>query len=193
MAFARLRLAARNLRLLRETCAEEHPLERPLCAGHRDRVQRERIAREATHGLTRDGARRDDRRDVHEGHARADDTVHRERRRAEREHVGVGRAEHAACTNDRSAEARVEAALQTVAAGFRALKLRFHSEDYRDDVKTLALEKVRMGDLSTLAHRPTFQRGLAHHEGMWRAARLLITDTFCGFETAVAAGAEVTP
>ena len=28
---------------------------------------------------------------------------------------------------------------------------------------------------------------------MWRAARLLITDTFCGFETAVAAGAEVTP
>ena len=62
-----------------------------------------------------------------------------------------------------------------------------------DDVRTLALEKVRMGDMSTLAHRPTFQRGLAHHEGMWRAARLLITDTFEGFETSVAAGAAVTP
>jgi alkylation response protein AidB-like acyl-CoA dehydrogenase len=27
-----------------------------------------------------------------------------------------------------------------------------------------------MGDPSTLALKPTFQRGLAHHEGMWRAA-----------------------
>ena len=48
-------------------------------------------------------------------------------------------------------------------------------------------------DRSTLAHRTTFQRGLAHHEGMWRAARLLVTDTFEGFETSVAAGAAVTP
>jgi len=46
----------------------------------------------------------------------------------------------------RSAEARVEAALQTVDAGFRALKLRFHSEDYRDDVKTLAAVRKGVGD-----------------------------------------------
>jgi len=62
-----------------------------------------------------------------------------------------------------------------------------------DDVRTLALEKVRMGDLSTLAHKPTFQRNLAHHEGMWRAARLLITETFSAMDTSVSAGAEVTP
>jgi alkylation response protein AidB-like acyl-CoA dehydrogenase len=40
-----------------------------------------------------------------------------------------------------------------------------------DDVTALAREKVRMGDPSPIAEKPTFQRGLAHHEGMWRAAR----------------------
>lgn len=62
-----------------------------------------------------------------------------------------------------------------------------------DDVRELAQSKVRMGDMNTLAHRATFQRGLAHHEGMWRAARLLVVDTFGQLEDAVAAGAEVTP
>ncbi|MEO6197462.1 MAG: mandelate racemase/muconate lactonizing enzyme family protein [Dehalococcoidia bacterium] len=41
--------------------------------------------------------------------------------------------------------ARVEAAQQTVAAGFRAMKLRFHSEDWRDDVKTLAAVRKAVG------------------------------------------------
>jgi indole-3-acetate monooxygenase len=62
-----------------------------------------------------------------------------------------------------------------------------------DDVRELAQSKIRMGDMTTLAHKPTFQRGLSHHEGMWRAARLLVVDTFGRLEDAVAAGAEVTP
>lgn len=62
-----------------------------------------------------------------------------------------------------------------------------------DDIRDLAQSKIRMGDMSTLAHKPTFQRGLAHHEGMWRAARLLVTDTFGRLEDEVAGGAEVTP
>jgi D-galactarolactone cycloisomerase len=41
---------------------------------------------------------------------------------------------------------RVDAAQQTVAAGFRAMKLRFHSEDYRDDVKTLGAVRKAVGD-----------------------------------------------
>jgi alkylation response protein AidB-like acyl-CoA dehydrogenase len=39
-----------------------------------------------------------------------------------------------------------------------------------DDVTSLAQTRQRMGEPSTLAHKPTFQRNLAHHEGMWRAA-----------------------
>lgn len=39
-----------------------------------------------------------------------------------------------------------------------------------DDVHDLAATKQRMGDPSPLAQKPTFQRGFAHHEGMWRAA-----------------------
>jgi alkylation response protein AidB-like acyl-CoA dehydrogenase len=62
-----------------------------------------------------------------------------------------------------------------------------------DDVRTLAQSKIRMGDLTTLAHKPSFQRGLAHHEGMWCAARLLVSDTFTRLEKEAAGGAEVTP
>jgi alkylation response protein AidB-like acyl-CoA dehydrogenase len=62
-----------------------------------------------------------------------------------------------------------------------------------DDVRDLAQSKIRMGDMTTLAHKPTFQRGLSHHEGMWRAARLLVVDTFSRLEAEVAAGAELTP
>jgi len=62
-----------------------------------------------------------------------------------------------------------------------------------DDVKELSITKARMGDMETLAHRPIFQRGYAHHLGMWRAARLLVHDTFTAAETAVREGQELTP
>ncbi|MBK6585490.1 MAG: acyl-CoA dehydrogenase [Gammaproteobacteria bacterium] len=62
-----------------------------------------------------------------------------------------------------------------------------------DDIRTLALEKIRMGDTTTLAHKTTFQRNLAHHEGMWRAARLLVTETFGTLGEQVAAGVELSP
>ena len=45
-----------------------------------------------------------------------------------------------------------------------------------DDVVALAESKQRMGDPSTLAHKPTFQVGLAHHEAMWRAAWCLLRE-----------------
>ena len=47
--------------------------------------------------------------------------------------------------------------------------------------------------METLAHKSSFQRGYAHHLGMWRAARLLVLETFSGVEAAVAAGQELTP
>lgn len=62
-----------------------------------------------------------------------------------------------------------------------------------DDVRVLAKEKIRMGDMATLAHRTTFQRNLSHHEGMWRAARALIIDTFERAETELAGGTDITP
>jgi L-alanine-DL-glutamate epimerase-like enolase superfamily enzyme len=46
----------------------------------------------------------------------------------------------------RNTEARVEAAEQTVAEGFRALKLRFHSEDWWADVRTLDAVRKAVGD-----------------------------------------------
>lgn len=45
-----------------------------------------------------------------------------------------------------------------------------------DDVRELAEGKQRMGEPSTLALKPTFQKGLAHHEGMWRAAWCQVCD-----------------
>jgi alkylation response protein AidB-like acyl-CoA dehydrogenase len=62
-----------------------------------------------------------------------------------------------------------------------------------DDVTALAKEKTRMGDDSSIAHKLTFQRGLAHHEAMWRAARRLVVDTFTEMEERVEAGEELTP
>lgn len=62
-----------------------------------------------------------------------------------------------------------------------------------DDVRELSTSKVRMGDLSSLANRESFQRGYAHHLGMWRAADLLVRETFGSVESAVASGAPVTP
>ena len=62
-----------------------------------------------------------------------------------------------------------------------------------DDVTELAASKVRMGDASSLAGKATFQAGLARHECMWRAARLLVEDTFGTVEARVAAGEDLSP
>jgi alkylation response protein AidB-like acyl-CoA dehydrogenase len=62
-----------------------------------------------------------------------------------------------------------------------------------DDVRDLAISKTRMGESSSVADRLTFQRNLAHHEGMWRAAHALVVNTFTGMEARVAAGEELTP
>ena len=67
------------------------------------------------------------------------------------------------------------------------------SKSMLDDVTELAATKVRMGDESALVNRATFQRGLAHHLAMWRAARLLVLTTFAEVEQAVLDGAELTP
>ena len=62
-----------------------------------------------------------------------------------------------------------------------------------DDVQDLAAAKYRMSDMASLASRPTFQKDLAHHVAAWRAARLLVLDSFTTAESAVAAGDELTP
>jgi indole-3-acetate monooxygenase len=62
-----------------------------------------------------------------------------------------------------------------------------------DDVEELAATKFRMSDMASLASRPTFQKGLAHHVASWRAARLLVLDAFTRAESAVAAGGDLTP
>jgi len=62
-----------------------------------------------------------------------------------------------------------------------------------DDVQELAATKYRMSDMESLASRPTFQKGLAHHRASWRAARLLVLDAFTTAEAAVAAGEYLTP
>lgn len=62
-----------------------------------------------------------------------------------------------------------------------------------DDVRDLAISKTRMGETSSIAHRLTFQRNLAHHEAMWRAAHRLVVDTFTEFEAQVEDGVPVTP
>jgi alkylation response protein AidB-like acyl-CoA dehydrogenase len=62
-----------------------------------------------------------------------------------------------------------------------------------DDVADLAATKVRMSDMATLASRPTFQKGLAHHVAAWRAARLLVLDSCAAAEAEVAAGNALTP
>jgi alkylation response protein AidB-like acyl-CoA dehydrogenase len=62
-----------------------------------------------------------------------------------------------------------------------------------DDVQELAATKFRMSDMASLASRPTFQKGLAHHVAAWRAARLLVLDAFTTAESAVAAGDDLTP
>jgi indole-3-acetate monooxygenase len=67
------------------------------------------------------------------------------------------------------------------------------SKSMLDDVQDLAATKFRMSDMASLASRPTFQKGLAHHVAAWRAARLLVLEAFTTAEAAVAAGAALTP
>ena len=62
-----------------------------------------------------------------------------------------------------------------------------------DDVRDLAINKVRMGEASSVAHKPTFQRGLAHHQGMWRAAYAGVKDIYTRVEADIDGGAELTP
>jgi alkylation response protein AidB-like acyl-CoA dehydrogenase len=61
-----------------------------------------------------------------------------------------------------------------------------------DDVTELALNKVRMGDEASIAHKSSFQRGLSHHLAMWKAARLLVVTTFSDVEQAVKNGQDLT-
>ena len=61
-----------------------------------------------------------------------------------------------------------------------------------DDVKELALTRMRMGDTSPVATRPIFQVGYAHHLALWRAARLLVLDAYTTAEAAVSAGEPLT-
>ncbi len=67
------------------------------------------------------------------------------------------------------------------------------SKSMLDDVSELAMTKVRMGDDASLAHRGSFQRNLAHHLAMWKAARLLLVTTFGEVERAVTTGEPLTP
>jgi hypothetical protein len=57
-----------------------------------------------------------------------------------------------------------------------------------DDVEGLAATKFRMSDMASLASRPTFQKGLAHHVASWRAARLLVFDAFTRADQSSSAG-----
>jgi alkylation response protein AidB-like acyl-CoA dehydrogenase len=82
--------------------------------------------------------------------------------------------------------------MPVTAAGHAAFALGV-AKSMLDDVEELAATKFRMSDMASLASRPTFQKGLAHHVAAWRAARLLVLDAFTTAEAAVAAGADLTP
>ena len=62
-----------------------------------------------------------------------------------------------------------------------------------DDVRELAINKVRMGEGNSVANKLTFQRDLAHHEGMWRAAHAGVVEIYTRVEAEVDDGAELTP
>lgn len=82
--------------------------------------------------------------------------------------------------------------MPVVAAGHAAWALGV-AKSMLDDVAALAKDKVRMSDMETLALRTTFQRNLAHHTGMWRAAHAGVVEAFTAVERQVAAGATLTP
>lgn len=62
-----------------------------------------------------------------------------------------------------------------------------------DDIMALAMEKTRMGDETSVAHKLTFQRDLAHHEAMWRAADAAVAAVYRDAVTLVEGGAKLTP
>jgi D-galactarolactone cycloisomerase len=60
---------------------------------------------------------------------------------------GADRLKAYASTGElRGLEARVESAQQIVSEGFKALKLRFHSADWREDIRTLEAVRKAVGD-----------------------------------------------
>lgn len=77
-----------------------------------------------------------------------------------------------------------------VAAGHAAWSLGV-ARSTLDDIATLAKEKTRMGEPSSLAMKLTFQRDLAHHEGMWRAADALVVREFVEISDRVLAGEDL--
>ncbi len=79
----------------------------------------------------------------------------------------------------------------SVAAGHAAWALGV-ARSMIDDVRTLALSKVRMGDPTTLANKPSFQVGLVRHECMLDAAELLVLKSFGDVEAAIATGQPLT-
>lgn len=83
--------------------------------------------------------------------------------------------------------------LMAITAGGHAAWALGVAESMLHDVAELAKSKTRMGDMATLAHKESFQRGYAHHTAMWRAAHLLVMDAFTSAEAAVASGEELTP
>ncbi len=62
-----------------------------------------------------------------------------------------------------------------------------------DDVVELAQTRTRMGEESSIGHKLTFQRNLAHHEGMWRAAHAQVHNLYTAIEQRVRAGEPLTP
>ncbi|WP_193045914.1 acyl-CoA dehydrogenase family protein [Mycolicibacterium baixiangningiae] len=92
----------------------------------------------------------------------------------------------------RGASAATRMGLMPVTAAGHAAWALGVAKSMLDDVRELAATKVRMSDMASLASRPTFQKGLAHHTAAWRAARLLVLDAFTTAEAAVDSGAELT-
>jgi alkylation response protein AidB-like acyl-CoA dehydrogenase len=62
-----------------------------------------------------------------------------------------------------------------------------------DDIFQVAKDKTRMGDETTLGNKLTFQRDLAHHEAMWRAARAGVFEVYARVSEQVLAGEALTP
>lgn len=62
-----------------------------------------------------------------------------------------------------------------------------------DDIFQVAKDKTRMGDETTLGNKLTFQRDLAHHEAMWRAANAGVFEVYARVSDQVLAGEALTP
>lgn len=62
-----------------------------------------------------------------------------------------------------------------------------------DDIVALAGEKTRMGDETSVAHKLTFQRDLAHHEAMWRAADAAVAAVYADAVRTIESGGALTP